>query len=126
MEEPAPSRNQYDQSGPASWYGREFQGRKTASGETFNMYQMTAAHTTYPFGTVLGVRNLDNGKEIEVRVNDRGPYREPRILDLSYEAARSLGMLAKGEAMVGITVVRMGDNSRMASDQRYGDSAVSE
>ncbi len=101
-----------DQTGLASWYGREFHGRKTASGESFDMYDMTAAHRTYPFGTVLLVKNVENGKSVKVKINDRGPYVERRVIDLSYAAARNIGILAKGEAMVSIKVISMGKNNK--------------
>jgi len=78
------------QTGLASWYGKQFHGRATASGEDFNMFELTAAHRQLPLGTYLKVTNLHNGKWIIVRVNDRGPYVEGRILDLSYSAARML------------------------------------
>jgi rare lipoprotein A len=100
----------YDYRGLASWYGREFHGRKTASGGSFDMYALSAAHRELPFGTVLKVTNLDNGKSIRVTINDRGPYKYTRIIDLSYAAARDLGFLAKGEQMVGINVLSYGDN----------------
>lgn len=95
----------YYQTGIASWYGREFHGKMTASGERFDMNEMTAAHKTLPFGTLLEVKNLDNGKSVKVRINDRGPYRGKRILDLSHAAAKKLDMVSSGEAMVGISVL---------------------
>jgi|GEM_PF-3025783 len=101
--------------GNASWYGRQFQGRRTASGETFDMYQFTAAHRTHPFGTVLLVKNLDNNKEVRVRVNDRGPFRDDRIIDVSYAAGRELGMLESGVARVSLTVVSGGSEVAGAS-----------
>src|SRR5216684_3371472 len=78
------------QVGKASWYGKQFHGRTTASGEDFDMFELTAAHRQLPLGTYVKVTNLRNGKWIVVRVNDRGPYIEGRILDLSYSAARML------------------------------------
>lgn len=102
------------QKGNASWYGREFQGRLTASGERFNMNDMTAAHKTLPFGTVLMVKSLDTGKSVKVRINDRGPYKQGRIIDLSHSAAKKLDMLKTGEAMVGITIVKKGDGRRFS------------
>lgn len=99
------------QVGIASWYGREFQGRPTASGQPFDMNKHTAAHRTLPFGSVIMVTNLDNGKKIQVTVNDRGPFKNNRILDLSHRAARDLDMLTKGEARVGITVISHGSDS---------------
>lgn len=101
--------------GNCSWYGREFHGRKTASGETFDMYALSAAHKTYPFGTVLLVTNLENGKSVQVRVNDRGPYVDDRILDVSYAAGRDLGMLAKGVAKVSIKVISSPDGTNVAT-----------
>jgi rare lipoprotein A len=103
------------QKGEASWYGRAFHGKRTASGERFDMNELTAAHRKLPFGTILEVKNLNNDKRVKVRINDRGPYREGRILDLSYAAARKLDMLGSGKAMVGINIVRKGsgeDSSR--------------
>ncbi len=98
-------RNNYYQKGNASWYGREFHGRLTASGERFDMKQYTAAHRSLPFGTVVMVENLDNGRTVKVKINDRGPFKKERILDVSHAAASELGMLKTGEAMVGITVL---------------------
>lgn len=94
---PAPAQVQY---GLASWYGRELHGRRTASGEPFNMYQLTAAHRTAPFGTYAVVTNLDNGQRVRVRINDRGPSRANRLMDLSYEAARQLDIVRAGTARV--------------------------
>lgn len=105
----------YDLTGLASWYGRKYQGRPTASGEKFDMYAYTAAHKTLPFGTILMVTNLSNGKSVKVKVNDRGPYVEPRIIDLSYAAARDLDMLKSGEANVGIKILEMGDGTRVVT-----------
>jgi len=78
--------------GIASWYGQPFQGRLTASGETFDMEKMTAAHRTLPFGTKVRVQNLVNQKSVEVRINDRGPFVKDRIIDLSHAAAQAIGM----------------------------------
>jgi rare lipoprotein A len=95
----------FEQRGTASFYGPGFQGRETANGETFDMNDMTCAHRTLPFGTVLLVRNLDNGREATVRVNDRGPYVGGRIIDLSRAAADEIGMLQTGTAEVLLRVV---------------------
>lgn len=86
--------------GKASWYGRRFHGRPTASGERFDMNGLTAAHRTLPFGTRVRVRNTRNGREVVVRINDRGPHVKGRILDLSQAAAAALGLLHAGEAPV--------------------------
>lgn len=91
--------------GVASWYGEPFHGRRTASGEVYDMEAMTAAHRTLPFGTLLQVRNLDNGRGLRVRVNDRGPFVQGRILDLSRRAARELNMIGPGVARVRLFVV---------------------
>jgi rare lipoprotein A len=84
------------QVGTASWYGSHFNGKRTASGEVFDMYQLTAAHRRLPMGTRVRVTNLQNGKSVVVRINDRGPLPRSRIIDLSYNAARILGMKAEG------------------------------
>ncbi len=90
----------YDETGIASWYGRDFHGKKTANGETYNMHAMSAAHKTLPLPTMVRVTNLDNGRSVVVRVNDRGPFVKNRIIDLSYAAARALGYDRKGTARV--------------------------
>ncbi|OPL17980.1 MAG: hypothetical protein AVO35_07410 [Candidatus Aegiribacteria sp. MLS_C] len=95
----------FSQRGTASYYGDGFHGKTTASGETYDMYGLTCAHPSLPFGTVLSVLNLDNEREVTVRVNDRGPYVGGRIVDLSYGAAERLGMLDSGTASVLLTVV---------------------
>lgn len=91
--------------GTASWYGIPFHGRKTASGETYDMNGLTCAHRTLPFGTVLLVTNLGNRRSVNVRVTDRGPYISGRIVDLSRGAAAALGMLDTGTASVSLKVV---------------------
>ncbi len=89
---PIPAHIVQGEEGIASWYGHPYHGRPTASGETYNMYDMTAAHRTLPFGTHVRVHDLQNGRETEVRINDRGPFVEGRIIDLSYAAAQAIGM----------------------------------
>lgn len=91
--------------GKASWYGPEFHGRTTSSKEIFNMYDMTAAHKTLPFGTYVMVTNLNNGKSVKVRINDRGPFKKGRIIDLSYAAARVLDMVRPGVVPVRIEIL---------------------
>jgi rare lipoprotein A len=86
--------------GRASWYGPRFHGRRTASGETFNMHDLTAAHKTLPFGTRVRVRNLANGQEVAVRINDRGPHVRGRVIDLSRAAAEQIGLLTMGVATI--------------------------
>jgi rare lipoprotein A len=91
--------------GIASWYGSKFHGKKTSSGEYFNMYDLTAAHKTLPMNTILRVTNLNNGRSEIVRVNDRGPFVDNRIIDLSYMAAKRLGMIKNGTAPVKLEVI---------------------
>lgn len=93
----------HEQVGMASWYGREF--KKTASGERYDPASLTAAHRTLPFGTMVQVRRLANGRQVTVRINNRGPFRKGRIIDLSKAAARQLDMLQCGVARVKVTVV---------------------
>ena len=93
------------QTGLASWYGPDFHGKKTSSQEIFNMYDLTAAHTSLPFGTYVMVTNLENGKSVQVRINDRGPFVRGRIIDLSYAAARVLGMVGQGVVRVRVEVL---------------------
>lgn len=88
--------------GVASWYGERFHGRRTASGEAFNMNEFTAAHKTLPFGTQVRVRNLDNGQEVVVRINDRGPFTRGRVIDLSRAAASAIGLIQTGTARVAV------------------------
>lgn len=91
--------------GQASWYGPRFHGRRTASGERYDMHALTAAHRTLPFGTRIQVRNLENGESVLVRINDRGPFARGRIVDLSYAAAKAIGLVGPGMAEVEISVV---------------------
>ena len=91
--------------GRASWYGPGFHGRRTASGERFNIWAMTAAHRSLPFGTKVRVTNLRNGRSVVVRINDRGPYSGGRVIDLSKAAAQAIGMIRSGTAPVRIEVM---------------------
>ena len=95
----------FSQTGAASWYGRQFHGRKTASGETFDMNAMTAAHRSLPLNCYIRVTNKNNGKSVVVKVNDRGPFHGNRVLDLSYGAAKQLGITNAGTAKVNIEPV---------------------
>jgi rare lipoprotein A len=99
---PAPSQPTMMETGLASWYGPKFHGKLTASGEVFNQEKFTAAHPTLPWGSKVKVINLDNGKSVDVRINDRGPFGRGRIIDVSRAAARALGMVGRG-----ITTVRL-------------------
>ncbi len=100
--------------GLASWYGPNFHGRKTSSGERYDMYQMTAAHKSLPLPTYARVTNLENGRSAVVKINDRGPFHGPRVIDLSYAAATKLGVVKKGTAMVEVRAI---DPSRPDSDK---------
>jgi len=91
------------ETGIASWYGHPFHGRRTANGEVYNMYDLTAAHRTLPFGTQVRVHDLENGRDVQVRINDRGPFVEGRIIDLSFAAAQAMGM--PGTALVRIEIL---------------------
>lgn len=96
------------QEGLASYYSTEFHGRKTSSGEIFDKNALTAAHRTFPFGTILLVTNQKNGKQVEVKVNDRGPVKPERIIDLSYGAAKEIDMLRDGLVRVRVEVLEWG------------------
>jgi rare lipoprotein A len=98
----------YRERGVASWYGRKFHGKRTSSGETYNMYAMTAAHRTLPLPSYVRVQNLRNGREVIVKVNDRGPFLHNRVIDLSYVAAHKLGIVATGTGLVEVNVVPPG------------------
>jgi len=105
----------YVERGLASWYGKKFHGQRTSSGERYDMYAMTAAHKTLPLPTYARVTNVTNGRSAVVKINDRGPFHGNRIIDLSYSAARKLGVVAKGTAMVEIRAI---DPRRRESDQQ--------
>ncbi len=101
------------ETGIAAWRGKELQGKNTASGETFDMYGLSAAHRTLPLGTIIRVTNLDNFKSVKVKINDRGPFVKSWILELSYGAAKELGFVDKGTARVKIeTVETVRDSAR--------------
>jgi len=102
---PAPAAPRVVQTGAASWYGQAHHGKKTASGEAFDMYALTAAHRSLPLGTRIRVTNVANGRAIDVRINDRGPVIPGRIIDLSYGAARALGAVGDGVFRVRIAIL---------------------
>lgn len=106
--------------GNASWYGADFHGRSTASGERYNMHDLTAAHPSLPFGTLVWVKNVDNGRSALVRINDRGPFLGERVIDLSREAAQKLGMTGEGLARVHLYLAERnkGDNSAVKAAER--------
>lgn len=99
---------QPDYTGVASWYGQEFAGRTTANGEIFDPRKLTAAHRTLPFGTIVEVRNLENDRRVEVRINDRGPFIGGRIIDLSFAAAQRIDLVERGVGDVALRIVRVG------------------
>ena len=103
--QPLPDARGFKQSGIASWYGDDFHGKKTSSGEIYDMYAESAAHKTLPLGTIVRVRNTDNNKEMEIRINDRGPFVTGRVIDLSYTCASKLGVLGPGTAPVELVAV---------------------
>ena len=111
----APKKNKPYQVGTASWYGRDFHGRETASGEPYDMFRFTAAHMNLPLGSWVRVTNLRNGKSVIVRVNDRGPVVPGRIIDLSYGAAQVLEIRARGIARVRLDVVQLPEYARNSS-----------
>ena len=102
---PLPSSQGFVETGYASWYGSDFHGHRTASGEIYNMYDMTAAHKILPMDSYVRVENLENGRSVVVRINDRGPFVRNRIIDLSYQAAKRLGIVGPGTAKVRITAL---------------------
>lgn len=99
----------YHEKGIASWYGSKFHGRRTSSGETYDMYAMTAAHKTLPLPSYVEVTNLSNGRKVIVKVNDRGPFHDNRLIDLSYTAAKKLGIIGHGTGMVEVRAITSGD-----------------
>jgi rare lipoprotein A len=109
--EPVPPQIKRAEVGWASWYGEKFHGRRTASGEVYDMYQLTAAHKTLPLGTSVMVTHVNNGKSVEVTINDRGPFVKGRIIDLSYAAAQALEMVEEGVARVRLEVLDKGPTS---------------
>ena len=102
------SNNGYAERGIASWYGKQFHGNRTSTGERYDMYEMTAAHKTLRIPSYVRVTNLKNGRSVVVRVNDRGPFHQNRIIDLSYAAAEKLDMTREGTALVEVRVVNAG------------------
>ena len=106
----------YQERGVASWYGKKFHGRKTSSQEPYDMYAMTAAHKSLPLPTYVRVRNLRNNRSVVVRVNDRGPFVDNRLIDLSYSAARKLDMIRDGTSLVEVTAISFDDPPTTASN----------
>ncbi len=107
----------YKARGVASWYGKRYHGQKTSSGETYDMYAMSAAHTLLPLPSYARVTNLANGKTVIVRVNDRGPFHEDRLIDLSYVAAQRLGLLGQGSGMVEVEAIIPGSEAQAVAQE---------
>lgn len=112
----------YKERGTASWYGRRYHGNNTASGEVYDMYAMTAAHPTLPLPSYVRVTNLENGKSVIVRLNDRGPFLSNRLIDLSYTAAYKLGILAGGSGRVEVESILPGDDSTTLAVSKPSES----
>jgi len=108
---PTPTPSTIIGTGLASWYGAKHHGKRTASGEIFDQKKFTAAHRTLPWGSIVKVTNLDNGKSVEVRINDRGPFSKGRIIDVSRAAARALGMVESGVSPVRMELLVPGETS---------------
>jgi rare lipoprotein A len=111
----------YRNRGIASWYGRKFHGRRTSSGETYDMFAMTAAHKTLPLPTYARVRNLRNGRRVVVKINDRGPFHPNRIIDLSYAAAVKLGIVGEGTGLVEVEAITPGNREPPSPSPRISD-----
>ena len=114
---PTAGNRPYKDRGIGSWYGKKFHGQKTASGEIYDMYKMTAAHPTLPIPSYARVTNQENGRQVIVRINDRGPFHANRIIDLSYTAALKLGYLGKGSGMLEVELLLPDEIERMAKGQ---------
>ncbi|MFW5966528.1 MAG: septal ring lytic transglycosylase RlpA family protein [Persicimonas sp.] len=117
----SPDGKERELSGEASWYGEDFHGRQTACGEPYDMYAFTAAHKTLPFHTIVRVIEPETRKSVVVRINDRGPYSDGRIIDLSYAAARDLDLTGAGVQHVELEVVEWGDGSRRHAEFDQSD-----
>jgi rare lipoprotein A len=115
----------YTQRGVASWYGKKFHGQRTSSGELYDMYKMTGAHPTLPIPSYARVKSLETGKQVVVRINDRGPFHASRAIDVSYTAALKLGLLGKGSHEVEIERVLPEDPARIATVRREASAAAS-
>ncbi len=114
----------YVERGIASWYGKKFHGRRTSSGEPYDMYKMTAAHKTLPLPSYAEVTNLDNGRKVVVRINDRGPFHDDRLIDLSYSAATKLGITAKGTGRVEVRAINPDNYAAQSNDNTSQHAAM--
>jgi rare lipoprotein A len=118
------SSSNFVEQGVASWYGNKFHGRRTSSGEPYDMYKMTAAHKHLPLPTYVEVTNLENGRKVVVKVNDRGPFHQNRIIDLSYVAAAKLGIIAKGTGLVEIRAIDTNRPATTAAALKTGNTTA--
>ena len=116
----------YTQQGYASWYGKKFQGQKTSSGERYDMYKMTAAHPTLPIPSFVRLTDIASGKQVVVRINDRGPFHGDRIIDISYTAALKLGMLQKGSHKLALERIMPDEIARMQAAAKPGASPIAD
>ena len=115
----------YSQQGVASWYGVKFHGQRTSSGELYDMYKMTAAHPTLPIPSYARITSLDSGKQVVVRINDRGPFHSSRLIDVSYTAALKLGLLGKGSHQVQVDRILAPDPAKIATLRREANAEAS-
>lgn len=114
----------WSENGIASWYGHPYHGRKAANGETYDMDKLTAAHRTLPFGALVEVENRDNGRKTTVRITDRGPFVDGRVIDLSRAAAQAIGMIGPGTARVRLTLIGYGPAREVEGVLEAGGFAV--
>ncbi len=117
--QPLPHAKEFIQIGTASWYGKKFHGRRTSNGEIYNMYAVSAAHKTLPLGTFVRVTNLRNKRQLDLRINDRGPFVEGRVIDLSYRAGQKLGIIGTGTAPVKIVALGRASSGKKAGKTAY-------
>jgi rare lipoprotein A len=121
---PIPNDQPLTQRGLGTWYGKKFHGQKTSSGEIYDMYKMTAAHTTLPIPSYARVTNVSNGKSVVVRINDRGPFHSTRVIDVSYTAALKLGLLANGSMQLEVTRIMPDENEQILAARKRGDTMM--
>ncbi len=119
------SNDGYHEKGIASWYGSKFHGRRTSSGEPYDMHLATAAHKTLPLPSYAEVTNLDNGRKVTVKINDRGPFKDDRLIDMSYGAALRLDMIGNGTASVDVRVIDV-SSLAVSEEQRFADAEQAE
>ena len=121
---PIPNDQPLTQRGLGTWYGKKFHGQKTSSGEIYDMYKMTAAHTTLPIPSYARVTNVSNGKSVIVRINDRGPFHSTRVIDVSYTAALKLGLLANGSTQLEVTRITPDEIEQILAARKRGDTMM--